>query len=88
MLLASTGLLLATLAGYAALCAARPFAVCRTCHGTGLRDTRRRSMKRCRRCKGRRYRLRIGARLANTARRIHAAGTRPTTPAKETLPWQ
>ncbi|MGW7521209.1 hypothetical protein ACWGJ2_37100 [Streptomyces sp. NPDC054796] len=88
MLLASTALILATLAGYAALCAARPFAVCRTCSGTGLRNTRRRSMKLCRRCKGRRYRLRIGPRLANTTRRLHADGTRPTTPAKETPPWQ
>lgn len=88
MLLASYALIFLTLASYAALCAARPFAVCRKCRGTGLRDTRRRSMKLCRRCKGHRYRLRTGRRLTNTTRRIHTEGTRPTTPAKEALPWQ
>ncbi|OEU99267.1 hypothetical protein AN217_17245 [Streptomyces qinglanensis] len=89
MLLASTGLILLTLAGYAALCALQPFAVCRKCSGTGLRDTRRRSLKLCRRCHGDRYRLRAGRRLANTSRSLHRDGTRPDpTPGKETLPWQ
>jgi hypothetical protein len=72
--LASLGVLL-VLAGYALLCAVRPFAPCRTCDGTGIRQARR-TVKLCRRCRGQRYRLRIGRRLLNTGRDIHAAGTR------------
>jgi hypothetical protein len=72
--LASLAVLL-ILAGYAALCAARPFAPCRKCHGTGVRQARR-TVKLCRRCHGQRYRLRIGRRLLNTGRDIHHAGTR------------
>ncbi|MBA2811809.1 hypothetical protein E0500_031950 [Streptomyces sp. KM273126] len=75
MALASCALLLA-LAGYAVLCFVRPFAPCRKCSGTGIRQTGRRTVKLCRRCHGRRYRLRAGRRLLNTGRAVHHAGTR------------
>ncbi|MFD7918878.1 hypothetical protein ACFV3R_06610 [Streptomyces sp. NPDC059740] len=92
MLTASTLLILLAAAGYALLCAARPFALCRRCSGTGIRTTRsilrREQVKLCRRCRGKRYRLRIGRRLTNHARRLHTAGTRPTPTHEETLPWQ
>ncbi|MFJ4531087.1 hypothetical protein [Streptomyces nigrescens] len=74
MLAASTLFILAALAGYALLCAIRPFAACRKCSGTGLRDARK-GMKLCRRCRGARYRLRAGRRLHNHAQRLHANGT-------------
>ncbi|RSS68382.1 hypothetical protein [Streptomyces sp. WAC06128] len=74
MALASLAVLL-VLAGYALLCAVRPFAPCRKCDGTGVRQARR-TVKLCRRCRGQRYRLRIGRRLLNTGRDIHRAGTR------------
>ncbi|MFJ3210189.1 hypothetical protein [Streptomyces flaveolus] len=74
MALASLAVLL-ILAGYAVLCAVRPFAPCRKCDGTGIRQARR-TVKLCRRCRGQRYRLRIGRRLLNTGRDIHRAGTR------------
>jgi hypothetical protein len=72
--LASLAVLL-ILAGYVLLCAVRPFAPCRRCSGTGIRQARR-TVKLCRRCRGQRYRLRIGRRLLNTGRDIHRAGTR------------
>ncbi|WP_053914675.1 hypothetical protein [Streptomyces sp. TP-A0875] len=74
MALASLALLL-TLTGYAVLCAVQPFAPCRKCTGTGLRQAHR-TVKLCRRCHGRRYRLRTGRRLLNTSRDIHHHGTR------------
>jgi hypothetical protein len=76
--LASLAVLLIA-AGYAALCALSPFAPCRTCAGTGIRQARR-TVKPCRRCRGQRYRLRIGRRLLNTGRDIQHAGTRPHRP--------
>ncbi|GGW52180.1 hypothetical protein GCM10010503_31470 [Streptomyces lucensis JCM 4490] len=76
MALASLTILL-TLAGYAVLCVVKPFAPCRKCSGTGVRQARR-TVKLCRRCRGQRYRLRIGRRLHNTGRDIHRAGTRRT----------
>lgn len=79
MLIASAALLL-TAAGYAVLCAVQPFTVCRKCTGTGVRQTSRRGVKLCRRCKGTRYRLRIGRRLHNSGHRVHAAGTRTHRP--------
>lgn len=86
MALASLAVLL-TLAGYAALCAVRPFAPCRKCSGTGIRQARR-TVKLCRRCRGRRYRLCIGRRLFNTGREIHRAGTkRHHHPDEEFTPW-
>ncbi|MFE0383689.1 hypothetical protein ACFW1F_06320 [Streptomyces bungoensis] len=54
----------------------RPFAPCRKCSGTGIRQARR-TLKLCRRCRGQRYRLRTGRRLLNTGRDIHRAGTHP-----------
>ncbi len=72
--LASLALLL-TLAGYALLCAVRPFAPCRKCSATGIRQARR-TVKLCRRCHGQRYRLRTGRWLLNTGRDIHHVGTR------------
>lgn len=75
-------LILLTAAGYAVLCAVKPFAPCRKCSGTGV-HTRRRTTTACRRCHGTRARLRIGRRLLNNSRTIHAAGTRPHT----TAPW-
>ncbi|MFE9500091.1 hypothetical protein [Streptomyces collinus] len=87
MALASLAVLL-TLAAYAALCAMQPFAPCRKCSGTGIRQARR-SIKACRRCHGRRYRLRIGRRLLNTGREIHRAGTKRhhRHPDEEFTPW-
>ncbi|MEU6165380.1 hypothetical protein [Streptomyces tanashiensis] len=81
MLTASALLLLATLAGYALLCAASPFGTCRKCQGLGGavvldRKGRPKKGKRCRRCKGHGKRLRVGRRLTNHSRAIHRAGTR------------
>lgn len=85
MALASlTALLIA--GGYAVLCAVRPFAPCRKCAGTGIRQVRRK-VKLCRRCHGRRYRLRAGRRLLNTGRDIHRAGTRHHTSDPEQPTW-
>ncbi|KQX32208.1 hypothetical protein ASD97_37430 [Streptomyces sp. Root63] len=80
-------LILLTTAGYAVLCAAKPFAPCRKCTGTGVR-TRRRAVTVCRRCHGHRSRLRIGRRLLNNSLSIHAAGTRPQTTDRKAAPWQ
>lgn len=74
MLTASAAMFLA-LAGYAALCAVKPFGPCRKCRGTGLRELRN-GAKLCRRCRGSRYRLRVGRRLHNRARRLHHDGAR------------
>ncbi len=80
-MLAAMAALILTAAGYAALCAIRPFGHCRKCRGTGIRERRtlilhRRSITTCRRCHGKRYRLRVGRRLHNHSRRIHQNGTR------------
>ncbi|MDX3591559.1 hypothetical protein PV749_10530 [Streptomyces sp. ID03-2B] len=80
-------LILLTAAGYAVLCAVKPFAPCWKCSGTGVR-TRRRAVIVCRRCHGDRARLRIGRRLLNNSRSIHAAGTRPQTTDRKATPWQ
>ncbi|WP_405389684.1 hypothetical protein OG596_18400 [Streptomyces sp. NBC_01102] len=80
-------LILITATSYAVLCAARPFAPCRKCSGTGAR-TRRRTVTVCRRCHGDRARLRIGRRLLNHSRTIHAAGTRPHATDRKAAPWQ
>ncbi|MEU9151628.1 hypothetical protein AB0D59_13960 [Streptomyces sp. NPDC048417] len=82
MALASCALLL-TLAGYAVLCAVKPFAPCRKCSATGVRQARRK-VKLCRRCHGRRYRLRAGRRLLNTGRAVHRDGTRRPHPRRLT----
>ncbi|MFB6666530.1 hypothetical protein [Streptomyces parvus] len=80
-------LILLTTAGYAVLCAVKPFAPCRKCSGTGVR-TRRRTVTLCRRCHGTRARLRIGRRLLNNSRSIQAADTRPQTTDRKATPWQ
>ena len=59
---------------YAALCLLKPFAECRKCDGIGRREIRGK-VKRCRRCRGKRYRLRYGRRLHNHWRRTHELGT-------------
>ena len=63
------------LGGYAVLCAARPFAPCRKCAGTGEVE-RFRKVRTCPRCRGRKLRLRVGRRAHNVWRRTHEAGTR------------
>ncbi|MFI1384250.1 hypothetical protein [Embleya sp. NPDC020886] len=89
--LATLAALLVTV-GYTLLCLVSPFGPCRRCEGTGnhisWRDKRRaangtprkpkrRSIRKpCRRCKGTGARLRIGRRIHNHARRLHADGTR------------
>ncbi|QGV79345.1 hypothetical protein [Streptomyces ficellus] len=83
-MLTASVLILATIAGYALLCTVKPFGPCRTCRGTGIREVCK-GIKTCRRCHGQRYRLRVGRRLLNTSRDIHAAGTRPHRP--NTRPW-
>ncbi|MFE3825237.1 hypothetical protein [Streptomyces sp. NPDC059092] len=86
-MLITSGVLLAALAGYAALCAVSPFGPCRKCSGTGLRELRK-GAKLCRRCHGRRRRLRLGRRALNAGHRTHAAATTHRTPAqKGTPPW-
>ncbi|MFG3410204.1 hypothetical protein [Streptomyces sp. NPDC048142] len=80
-------LILLTTAGYAVLCAVRPFAPCRKCSGIGVR-TRRRTITLCRRCHGTRARLRIGRRLLNNSRTIHSNGTRPHAADRKATPWQ
>ncbi|WDG30734.1 hypothetical protein N7925_21590 [Streptomyces sp. CA-278952] len=79
-------LILLTAAGYAVLCAVKPFAPCRKCSGIGVRT--RRTVTLCRRCHGHRSRLRIGRRLLNNSRSIHAAGTRPRIADRKATPWQ
>lgn len=63
------------LGGYAVLCAARPFAPCRKCDGTG-ETGRFRKVRTCPRCRGHKLRLRVGRRAHNAWRRTHEAGTR------------
>ncbi|WP_406297716.1 hypothetical protein OG948_19205 [Embleya sp. NBC_00888] len=78
--------------GYSVLCFFSPFGACRRCEGTGnhiswwdrrraangtsSKPKRRSIRKPCRRCKGTGARLRIGRRIHNHARRLHADGTR------------
>ena len=84
-------ILLATIAvtvGYVLLCFISPFGPCRRCEGSGNhvsrwdrhtsagnRPRKRRIRKPCRRCKGTGARLRIGRRVHNHARKLHADGT-------------
>jgi DnaJ-class molecular chaperone len=67
--------------GYAAVCAAQPFATCRKCGGFGFatRTTRRGKVRRgkdCRRCSGHGIHIRRGRHAYNLARGIHRDGTR------------
>ncbi|MFJ6212228.1 hypothetical protein ACIQGZ_02660 [Streptomyces sp. NPDC092296] len=80
LLLAFACLSIVTL-GYAALCAANPFARCRTCGGFGFHTTtdrkgRPRRGKDCRRCHATGHRIRTGRHLYNLWRRAYRAGTR------------
>lgn len=72
MLVASAALA-AALGYYAALCAVKPFAPCRRCHGTGG-ILRFRKPHTCPRCRGKRFRLRVGRRAHNAWRRTRDAG--------------
>jgi hypothetical protein len=74
--LTATGLVLAALAYYAALCWIRPFGPCRRCKGDGASLTPRGIAKPCRRCKTTGLRLRVGRRIHNRASAMHHAGTR------------
>ncbi|MDX2675809.1 hypothetical protein [Streptomyces soliscabiei] len=65
----------AVLGAYALLCAVKPFARCRRCTGTG-RIERRGATRTCPRCRGHRFRLRIGRRVHNAGRRTYDDGTR------------
>ncbi|WP_211370902.1 hypothetical protein [Nonomuraea turkmeniaca] len=60
------------LLGYAAACAADPFARCPRCKGHGKTLKPNGRVKRwCRRCDGTGLRLRLGRRLFNYLRRLH-----------------
>ncbi|WP_043266115.1 hypothetical protein [Streptomyces sp. CT34] len=80
IVLAIACLMLVTL-GYASLCAGSPFGNCRKCNGLGHhlhydRKGRPKRGKRCRRCKGRGKRVRVGRWIYNRASRIYREGTR------------
>jgi hypothetical protein len=58
---------------YLASCAVWPFANCRRCHGIGrFHSHSGRAWRSCRRCKGTGARLRLGRRVINHFRRLHA----------------
>lgn len=62
---------------YAAVCAAKPFRICRRCAGTGIRGIRRGLRSRaCRRCDGAGIRIRYGRHLFNEITRLYRDGTR------------
>lgn len=61
--------------GYAVLCAVKPFAPCRKCHGLGQVE-RFKKPRMCPRCHGKLLRLRVGRRAHNAWRRTHEAGSR------------
>ncbi|MFB4273365.1 hypothetical protein [Nonomuraea sp. GTA35] len=65
------------LLGYAAACAADPFARCLRCKGHGKKLKPNGRVKRwCRHCDGTGLRLRLGRRLYNYLRRLHRDGAR------------
>ncbi|WP_328845449.1 hypothetical protein [Streptomyces sp. NBC_00258] len=64
------------LAGYAVLCAVKPFAPCGRCKGAGYLQHFRKQ-RTCPRCHGDKLRLRVGRRMHNAWRRTREAGTRP-----------
>jgi len=77
----ATAFLLTVTLCYATVCAGSPFGTCRKCNGFGFatitdRKGRPKRGKRCRRCKGRGKRVRIGRWLFNRAQRIYREGTR------------
>lgn len=61
--------------GYAVLCAVKPFAPCRKCAGTGKIE-RFRKVRTCPRCRGHKFRLRLGRRAHNAWRRTYDNGAR------------
>jgi hypothetical protein len=68
--------------GYAAACAAQPFARCRKCDGLGFQLTHTRTGKpkrgkHCRRCDGHGIRIRRGRHAYNAWRRTYDRGTAP-----------
>lgn len=78
---AAIALILLITLGYAAVCAAQPFARCGKCNGFGFHATtdrkgRPKRGKTCRRCKGHGIRIRRGRHAYNLARGIHRDGTR------------
>lgn len=74
--LTALGLLIATVAVYAAKCWWSPFVACRRCDGTTVRTTWLGRERPCRHCRATGYRLRIGRRIHNRATALHARGTR------------
>lgn len=69
------GTVLAWIVGYAALCAVQPFAPCKKCAGTG-RQLNGRKAKTCRKCRGKKARLRYGRRVHNSWRTTYQAGSK------------
>lgn len=61
--------------GYTVLCWVKPFAPCRRCRGLGQVE-RFGKPRTCPRCRGKRFRLRLGRRAHNAWRRTHEAGSR------------
>jgi hypothetical protein len=67
---------------YAARCAWRPLATCRSCRGAAFLPRRSRLMaalrgpRTCRRCRGVGTRIRLGRRAYDHLRRLQRAGTR------------
>lgn len=68
MIALSIGLGFAVAVGYAVACRLWPFMACGKCHGSGKRTSPSgRAYGRCRRCKGKGERLRLGRRFFNWA---------------------
>lgn len=67
--------LIVWLGGYAVLCAVKPFAPCRKCHGIGKVE-RFGKPRMCPRCHDKKLRLRVGRRAHNAWRRTQQAGAR------------
>jgi DnaJ-class molecular chaperone len=89
--LATIALTLLFTLGYAAVCAAQPFARCHKCNGFGFATTTNRRGKTCRRCAGHGIRIRRGRHLWNLWRTTYTRGTvadQPTIPARTFVPKQ
>lgn len=79
LLATAVGIALMWALGYAAACAAAPFARCHRCKGVGKTIKPNGRVKTwCRHCKATGLRLRWGRRAYNYLRRLHRQGTRPT----------
>ena len=82
---ATIALILLFTLGYAAVCAAQPFARCGRCNGFGFATTtdrkgRPKRGKTCRRCKGHGKRIRVGRHLYNLWLHVYRDGTDTPTP--------